>query len=61
MIQIINSFSEIIDKYDIFILDQWGVMHDGHHGYKHSIDAVKHLINNNKKISILNKFNYLKK
>ena len=29
MTKIINSFSEILDKYDMFILDQWGVMHDG--------------------------------
>ena len=25
----------------LFILDQWGVMHDGYHGYDHAIDAVK--------------------
>ena len=29
MTQAIRSFSEILDKYDMFILDQWGVMHDG--------------------------------
>jgi len=53
MTKVINSFSEISDKYDVFILDQWGVMHDGHHGYDHAIDAVKHLIYKNKKLIII--------
>ena len=44
MTKVINSFSEISDKYNVFILDQWGVMHDGHYGYDHAIDAVKQLI-----------------
>lgn len=53
MTKVINSFSEISDKYDIFILDQWGVMHDGHHGYDHAIDSVKQLIYKNKKLIII--------
>ena len=53
MTKVINSFSEILDKYDVFILDQWGVMHDGHYGYEHAIDAVKHLIYKNKKLIII--------
>ena len=43
MTQAINSFSEILDKYDMFILDQWGVMHDGNRGYEHAIEAVNNL------------------
>ena len=53
MTKVINSFSEISDKYDVFILDQWGVMHDGHYGYDHAIDAVKHLIYKNKQLMII--------
>ena len=53
MTKVINSFSEILDKYNVFILDQWGVMHDGHHGYGHAIDAVKHLIYKNKQLIII--------
>lgn len=53
MTKVINSFSEISDKYDVFILDQWGVMHDGYHGYDHAIDAVKHLIYKNKQLIII--------
>ncbi len=53
MIKLINSFAEIENKYDIFILDQWGVMHDGQQGYKHAINAVDKLIEANKKIIII--------
>ena len=43
MTKIINSISKIIDLYDIFILDQWGVMHDGTYGYNHAIKSVEKL------------------
>jgi len=53
MTKIINSFSEIIERYDTFILDQWGVMHDGIKGYYHAIRAVDELIKKNKKLIII--------
>ena len=53
MTKLIRSFSEISNKYDIFILDQWGVMHDGQQGYKHAIKSVDKLIEENKKIIII--------
>ena len=53
MTKVINSFSEISEKYDVFILDQWGVMHDGNRGYDHAIAAVNNLINKNKKLTII--------
>ena len=53
MTKIISSFSEISDKYDVFILDQWGVMHDGNRGYEHAIEAVNNLIQKNKKLIII--------
>ena len=31
--QTIKGLADIIDQYDVFILDQWGVMHDGIKGY----------------------------
>ena len=43
MTKIINNISEIINKYDVFILDQWGVMHDGYNGYDHAIYSVNQL------------------
>jgi HAD superfamily hydrolase (TIGR01459 family) len=53
MTKIINSFSEILNQYDFFILDQWGVMHDGKQGYKQAIKAVDKLIKENKKLIII--------
>ncbi len=53
MTKIINSFSDILDRYDIFILDQWGVMHDGKKGYNHAVNAVDKLIKENKKLIII--------
>ncbi len=53
MALIINNLSKISNNYDIFILDQWGVMHDGHYGYDHAIDAVNNLIKKNKKLIII--------
>ena len=44
MTKIIDSISDIISLYDVFILDQWGVMHDGYKGYDHAINAVEKLI-----------------
>ena len=53
MTKIINSITEIIDLYDLFILDQWGVMHDGIKGYNHAIKSIVKLIEKNKKLIII--------
>ncbi len=55
------SILDIIDSYDNFILDQWGVMHDGHKGYQHAIDAVQYLEKKNKKIFIISNSSKRKK
>ena len=39
----LNSISEIVEHYDNFIIDQWGVMHDGYKGYKYAIDTINFL------------------
>ena len=49
----IFGIRDILNKYDVFILDQWGVMHDGSKGYKQAISCVKKLYNLNKKIIII--------
>ena len=46
--QSIEGIKEIIDKYEVFILDQWGVMHDGNKGYSHAIRCINYLKVNNK-------------
>ena len=49
----ISGLNEIIESYDVFILDQWGVMHDGHKGYEDSIDCINKLINKKKILTII--------
>ena len=61
MIKIINSISKIIHLYDVFILDQWGVMHDGNYGYDHAIKSVEKLITENKKLIIISNSSKRKK
>ncbi len=61
MTKIINSLSEISEEYDIFILDQWGVMHNGLEGYNHAINAVDKLIKANKKLIIISNSSRRKK
>ena len=53
MSKIIDSISEIVSLYDVFILDQWGVMHDGHYGYDQAIESVEKIIKENKKLIII--------
>ena len=60
-IKTIYGLSEIIDKYDVFILDQWGVMHNGKNGYKHAIDCVEKIFNKKNKIIIISNSSVRKK
>tara|TARA_X000000950_G_scaffold178984_1_gene217161 strand:+ start:664 stop:1500 length:837 start_codon:yes stop_codon:yes gene_type:complete len=57
----LNSILDITDNYDNFILDQWGVMHNGKMGYKHAIDAVRHLKDKNKNLFIISNSSKRKK
>ena len=41
--KLINSIKVIADFYDNFIIDQWGVMHDGSKGYEHAISSIDYL------------------
>ncbi len=49
----IKSISEIVNKYDNYIIDQWGVMHDGNIGFKHAIEAIDYLEKKNKNLFII--------
>jgi len=53
MSKIIDNINDIMSLYDVFILDQWGVMHDGYKGYDHAINSVEKLIRENKKLIII--------
>ena len=49
----IESIEEIINDYDNFIIDQWGVMHDGTFGYEHAFNSINLLNSNNKNLFII--------
>ena len=57
----INGLEKIYKDYDAYILDQWGVMHDGKKGYKNAIDCVNKLFENKKKLIIISNSSKRKK
>jgi HAD superfamily hydrolase (TIGR01459 family) len=48
-----QGISDISDSYSAFILDQWGVLHNGEHVYEGVIDCLKELKSRKKHIIIL--------
>ena len=49
----LNRLSEIYNSYDTFIIDLWGVMHDGIKAYSKALETVDNLKKNKKKIVFL--------
>ena len=49
----INRLEEIYDNYDAFILDQWGVIHDGNKGYLNAIKCIEKLYSKKKILTII--------
>jgi HAD superfamily hydrolase (TIGR01459 family) len=39
----LSGLSEIADRYDLFLVDQWGVIHDGETPYPGAIEALRQL------------------
>lgn len=52
-VQIHTSFRDIVDRYDAFILDQFGVLHNGEQALDGAIELVEHLYKAKKKLIIL--------
>ncbi|MGH6929272.1 MAG: TIGR01459 family HAD-type hydrolase [Dongiaceae bacterium] len=52
-IPVIDRVSAIADGYDAFILDLWGVLHDGVRPYPGVIDALRQLKRSNKRLVVL--------
>ena len=50
----ITTFSEIIPNYDLFLVDIWGVVHDGVKAYSGVADTLNHLIATKKVIFLSN-------
>lgn len=51
--KLVNGIYNISYEYDIYLLDMWGVMHDGTVPYKGVINTVKQLYESNKILIIL--------
>ena len=49
----IGGLREIADGYDVYLIDQWGVLHDGHTAHDAAIDVMKRLKNSGKQLIIL--------
>lgn len=39
----LSGLSEIADRYDLFLVDQWGVLHDGETPYPGAVEALRRL------------------
>ena len=49
----INGLSSITDTYDTFILDQWGVIHNGDDAFGFAVETLEYLKDHDKKVVIL--------
>ncbi len=49
----LESIQDIINKYDNYIIDQWGVMHNGIVGFDYAINCINYLYKNGKNLFII--------
>lgn len=49
----IHGLEDIVDRYDSFIIDQWGVLHNGETPYSHVLECLLKLRNSGKKMIML--------
>ncbi len=49
----INGVEQLAERYDVFLLDQFGVLHDGQRPYPGAVDALAALKGANKKIVLV--------
>ena len=51
--KILSTFDEVVNKYEAFIIDIWGVLWDGIEPYHYSIESLKKLMALNKYVILL--------
>lgn len=51
--EILSGVKDIVDRYDTFLLDMWGVMHDGQNAYEGVLEVVSKLKEEGKELIIL--------
>lgn len=50
---LVTGVKDIVDHYDVFLLDMWGVMHDGSTPYDGVLDVIQQLVQAKKRLIIL--------
>jgi HAD superfamily hydrolase (TIGR01459 family) len=53
MTRLLNSLNQIADCFDVAVLDQWGVLHDGTHPYPGAGECLRHLHALGKEVVVL--------
>lgn len=48
-----QGLREIVDQYDVFLIDQWGVMHDGHAAYPGAVECMQSILAAGKYVILL--------
>jgi len=51
--KLINGIRDLVDSYDVFLLDMWGVMHNGSSPYPGVFETIQQLKKHNKRLVIL--------
>jgi HAD superfamily hydrolase (TIGR01459 family) len=51
--QHLSSFAPLAERYDGFVLDLWGVIHDGINAFPHAIDSLRRLRDGGKRTLLL--------
>ena len=51
--EMIAGLETLAARYDLFICDLWGVLHNGEKPYPHVLDCLNHLAENNKQVVFL--------
>ncbi|MGI9212479.1 MAG: hypothetical protein ACR2HF_08400, partial [Methylococcaceae bacterium] len=49
----LTCIRDLADRYDYFLVDQWGVLHDGQSVYPGVLDCLQHLQQRGKKVILL--------
>ncbi|MBL4720118.1 MAG: TIGR01459 family HAD-type hydrolase [Alphaproteobacteria bacterium] len=52
-VRVLDGLAEVADQYDLFIIDQWGVLHNGETPHAGAVDVLRELRRAGKTITIL--------
>jgi HAD superfamily hydrolase (TIGR01450 family) len=47
--RVVQGMRDVVDQYDVFLLDMWGVLHDGSQPYDGVLEAIRHIRNHQSK------------